>query len=135
MRNTILGLTIFACLFSTSIQAHEGHDKTPGAVSAPHGGVVKGTSQIYLELVNEAGGIKVYPLTHDSSPIALKEVTIKGTATFPKKAKGEPVSFASGDDHFAAKVNAKGAYRYSLDLTVTYKGKQEKITFQVEPQG
>lgn len=115
--------------------AHEGHDKTPGSVVAPHGGVIKGTNQLYLELVNESGGIKVYPLTHDSAPILLKEVTLQGSATFPKKSKAEPVSFIQAEDHFFAKVNVKGAYRYSLDLVVTYKGKKEKVKFQVEPQG
>ena len=51
-----------AAIFSQMSFAHEGHDKTPGAVSAPHGGVVKGTDHLYLELVNETGGVKIYSL-------------------------------------------------------------------------
>lgn len=115
--------------------AHEGHDKTPGAVAAPHGGIIQGTDQLYLELVNESGGIKIYPLTHETAAISLKEVTLQGAATFPKKLKAEPVTFTQSEDHFSAKVNAKGAYRYTLDLTVSYKGKKSKVKFQVEPQG
>jgi len=113
--------------------AHEGHDKMPGTLQAPHGGTVKGTSQLYIELVNEASGIKLYPLTHEMTPVVPKEVTIVATAQAPKKKK-EPVTFTSADDHFEAKVDAKGAYRYTLELTTTYKGKKEKVTFQVEPQ-
>jgi len=115
--------------------AHEGHDKTPGSVAAPHGGVIQGTDQLYLELVNESGGIKIYPLTHETIAIPLKEVALQGSASFPKKPKADPVTFTPSDDHFAARVNAKGAYRYTLDLTVSYKGKKEKVKFQVEPQG
>ena len=115
--------------------AHEGHDKTPGAVSAPHGGVTQGTNQLYLELVSEAGGVKIYPLTHDLKPIAAKEVTLKASIIFPKQKKVEAIDFTQSNDYFSAKVNAKGAYRYTLDISVLYKGKKETVTFQVEPQG
>ena len=131
----LLAVLAVTASFSQMSLAHEGHDKTPGAVAAPHGGVVKGTDQLYMELVNETGGVKVYPLTHDSTPIPLKEITLSGSVTFPKKPKAESVKFTQGDDHFTAKVDAKGAYRYSLDLVVTYRGKKEKLKFQVEPQG
>ena len=114
--------------------AHEGHDKTPGAMVAPHGGVIQGAGEIYLEFVNESGGVRIYPLTHDLAAIPLKEVTLQGSANFPKKAKPEPVVFAQSGDHFSAKVDAKGAYRYTLDITVSHKGKKAKAKFQVEPQ-
>ncbi len=125
--------SIFLILMVTLGYAHEGHDKMPGAVQAPHGGTVKGTSQLYIELVNEASGIKLYPLTHEMAPVAPKEVTIVATVQAPKKKK-EAVKFTVADDHYEAKVDAKGAYRYTLELTTTYKGKKEKVVFQVEPQ-
>ncbi len=117
----------------TQSYAHEGHDKTPGSVQAPHGGVVQGSSSLYLELVNDASGIKLYPLTHDLAPIALKDVKVTAMAQPPKKAK-LPVKFTEADDHFEAKVDAKGSYRYTLEVSTAYKGKKEKLTFQVEPQ-
>ncbi len=136
MKQTVLAVWMGVALtggWTTQSFAHEGHDKTPGSVQAPHGGVVQGTNTLYLELVNDASGIKLYPLTHDLTPIALKEVTLTATAQPPKKAKA-PVKFTPVDDHFEAKVEAKGAYRYTLDVSTTYKGKKEKLTFQVEPQ-
>ncbi len=130
----VLAVTLgFGSFYGSGSYAHEGHDKLPGTVQAPHGGTVKGTSQIYIELVNEASGIKLYPLTHEMTPVTLKDVTIAGTAQAPKRKK-EPVKFTSADDYFEAKVDAKGAYRYTLELTTTYKGKKEKVTFQIEPQ-
>lgn len=118
-----------------NIRAHEGHDQTPGSVNAPHGGSIQGTNQLYWELVKDATGVKLYPLTHELSPIAPKDVQMSGTIQFPKKTKKEPVKFSPADDHFAAQVDAKGAYRYTLELAFTYKGKKEKVKFQVEPQG
>lgn len=114
--------------------AHEGHDKTPGAKTAPHGGVIKGTDQLYLELVSEGDHIKIYPLTHDSAPIAVKQVALQGTASFPKSKKSNAVKFSASEDHFSAKVDAKGSYRYTLEVVLTYQGKREKVKFQVEPQ-
>lgn len=129
-----LALALMAVLsFSTASFAHEGHDKMPGSVQAPHGGVVKGTDELYIEVINEPGGLKIYPLTHDLEPVAVEKVTLTGTAQVPKKKK-ETLAFKKEKDHFTAKPNVKGAYRYSLDLAVTYDGKKEKVSFQIEPQ-
>lgn len=124
----------FVLTISSISFAHAGHDKIPGAIQAPHGGAVQGTSQLYLELVNDATGIKLYPLTHDLGPISPNEVTLMATAQAPKKKK-EPVKFAATDDHFEGTINTMGSYRYTLELMTTYKGKKEKVSFQVEPQG
>lgn len=129
----IFFVTIMTLSFQTPTYAHEGHDKTPGAVAAPHGGVTQGTSQLYLELVKESEGVKIYPLTHDLKPISTKDITLQGSVTFPKNKKQEKVTFTNGDDSFATKIAAKGAYRYALEISVTYKGKKEVVTFQVEP--
>lgn len=114
--------------------AHEGHDKAPGAVSAPHGGLIQGTSEMYLELVASSEGVKIYPFTHNLKPIALKDIQLDGKVSFPKKAKSESVKFESAEDAFSAKVNSKGAHRYTLELNITYQGKKEKTKFNVEPQ-
>ncbi len=124
---------LLSLAFGTYAAAHEGHDKAPGSVQAPHGGVVQGTSQMYIELVNDASGIKLYPLTHDLVAVATKNVKVAATAQAPKKKK-EPVKLTAVEDHFEGKVDAKGAYRYTLVLETTYQGKKEKVTFQVEPQ-
>jgi len=54
--------------------------------------------------------------------------------TIPRKNKTQVLKFTAQDDHFAAKVDAKGAYRYDLEASVTHGGKTEKIKFSVEPQ-
>ncbi len=132
-----LSLALILITMSSLAQAHEGHDKTPGALAAPHGGSVQGTKDFYLELVATKGGVKLYPLDHDSKPIPLNEFSVgEGTVKFPRKDKGEKIAFtADGADHYAAKVDAKGAYRYTLEVLAARKGaKGEKVKFNVEPK-
>jgi hypothetical protein len=99
--------------------------------------VIRGTKSLYLELVNDASGLKLYPLTHELAPIPLAELTLSATAQVPKKAK-VPVKLLTSGDHFeadaAALVSVKGAYRYQLEVNTGYHGKKEKVVFQMEPQ-
>lgn len=132
MKKIILTL-IMMCMPLMSF-AHEGHDKTPGAVTAPHGGVMKDLKHIYLELLVDTTGIKLYPYDHDLKPVALSDIKIEALATFPKKSKAEKIVFTTEADAFSAKVDAKGAHRYTLEVTVTHQEKKDKTKFNVEPQ-
>lgn len=113
---------------------HEGHDKTPGALAAPHGGLVKGTDHIFLEVVSSQNEIKAYPLDHDMKPVPVVDVKLDGKMTVPRKNKSVVVKFSAQADYFSAKVDSKGAHRYELDVTITHGGKAEKLKFSVEPQ-
>jgi hypothetical protein len=132
MKQILIALTFLIPI--NSAFAHEGHDKTPGAVSAPHGGIMQDLEGIYLELLVDANGIKLFPYDHDQKPIPTKNVKLEGIASFPKKAKPETVNFTMDSEGFTAKVEAKGAHRYTLEVTVSYGGKKEKTKFNVEPQ-
>lgn len=132
MKQLILLSAMFLALGAAN--AHEGHDKTPGALAAPHGGLIKGTEHLFLELVVESGGIKIYPLDHDTKMIPVADVKLEGKMSIPRKNKTEAVKFTVDGDHFVAKVDAKGAHRYDLEVTVTHGGKPEKLKFSVEPQ-
>lgn len=123
-----------AVLISGSAIAHEGHDQTPGSLAAPHGGIVQGTSNLYLELVTSKNDVKLYPLDHDSKPVPLGDVKIDAKMTVPRKGKPEKVSFMVHEDHYMATIDPKGAHRYQLDVEASYKGKKEKVKFNIEPQ-
>ena len=126
---------LFASLLALNFAwSHEGHDKTPGALAAPHGGLIKGTDHLYVELVSNQDGLKVYPLDHNMKAIPVADVKIDGKMSIPRKSKSEAVKFSAQSDYFEAKVDAKGAHRYDLDVTVTHGGKAEKVKFSVEPQ-
>lgn len=127
----VLGLITSLDFSWNFVQAHEGHNTLPEAVQSPHGGTMQGTA-LYIELVNDSSGIKLYPLTHELTPISLKDVSLIGTVKLPKKKK-QTIKLDSANDHYMAKPEVKGAHRYILELMVNYKGKKEKVTFQVEP--
>jgi len=128
-------ITILATLtIGTAAFAHEGHDKTPGAVTAPHGGQLKGTSQLYVELVSDASGFKLYTVDHELKTIPVKDVKIEGSVKLPKQKQSEKLALNTSESFLETKVDAKGSHRYSVDLKVTYKGKTEGVSFNVEPQ-
>lgn len=133
MKTLFIALAFIATPYSSF--AHEGHDKTPGAVSAPHGGSVQGTSELYIELVTTKDGVIVYPISHDGKALPTSGLSLKGEFQVPRKGKAEKVTFVPAQDSFSAKIDAKGAYRYSLELKVAPKGKKEEsLKFNVEPK-
>ncbi len=126
--------TLATLVFGFSVMAHEGHNKTPGALSAPHGGQIKGTSQLYLELVSDSAGFKLYTLDHDLKTIPLKDVKIEASSKLPKQKQSDKLALAASETFFETKVDAKGSHRYIVELKITYKGKTESLSFNVEPQ-
>ena len=126
--------TIASLVIGMTAVAHEGHDKTPGTLTAPHGGQLKGTSQLYVELVSDSAGFKVYTVDHDLKTIPIKDVKIDGTVKLPKQKKSDKLNFKVSESFLESKFDAKGSHRYTVDLKVIYKGKTEDISFNVEPQ-
>jgi len=94
-----------------AVHAHEGHDKTPGALAAPHGGMIKGTDHIYLELVSGPNEIKAYPLDHEMKAVPVADVKLDAKMSIPRKNKSETIKFTAQAEYFSAKVDAKGAHR------------------------
>jgi hypothetical protein len=113
--------------------AHEGHDKVPGAKLTPRGGQLMDLKHMHLELVVSKEGLKLYPSGHDEKPLALKDVVLTGNVTFPRGKGTEAVQFEVQGDAFLAKVDAKGAHRYTLDVIAKFKDQEDKAQFTVEP--
>lgn len=130
----LLMTTLATLTIGLSTFAHEGHDKTPGALTAPHGGQIKGTSQLYLELVSSPSGFKIYTVDHDFKAIPAKDVKIVGSVKRPKQKQADKLVLNASENFLESKVDAKGTHRYTVDLKVTYQGKTEAVSFNVEPQ-
>lgn len=129
----LITLILTALILPLSALAHEGHDHTPGAKTAPHGGVLQKTGGIHLELVSKGENLQLFAYDEEMNPLLPKDVGIEGSMTLPKKSKATQVKFAPDGDALTAKVDAKGAHRYTLNLLVTLAGKKDKATFNVEP--
>lgn len=126
--------TLATLMIAMSVFAHEGHNKTPGSLTAPHGGQLKGTSQLYVELVPVSTGFKLYAVDHELKTIPVKDLKIEGSAKLPKQKQSEKLVLNASESFLETKVDAKGSHRYTVDLKVTYKGKTESVSFNVEPQ-
>ncbi|GEM_PF-2350626 len=117
-------------------RAHEGHDKLPSAQISKMvpPGQVKMTPHLFVEVKEEKGTVKVLVFDHDKKDIPTKEVVIAAFIKFPRGSKSEKVNFYPVDNMFEAKIDAKNTHRYILNMTVSYGGKSEKMTFNIEPQ-
>lgn len=125
----ILGLTFF----TASAWAHEGHDHGPKSAQATQGGVLHQGKKVGLEVVQESGELKLYPLDATAKPLKASDVKVSGTYELPK-GKPEPLALTAKGDYLSAKVDAKGAHRFGVKLKVDYQGSAEDFSFQVEPQ-
>jgi len=126
--------SILTLLFAVSTMAHEGHDKMPGTLIAPHGGQIKGTSQLYLELISEKSLVKLFAFDHDLKKINVKDLKVEARVSFPKKKTSENLILKFTDEAIESLIDAKGAHRFTLHLKIIYKGQTESLSFNVEPQ-
>lgn len=129
----LITITALTLLVSGMAFGHEGHDHSPGTITAPNGGVIQETANLYFEVVIQKGGFRAYLFDHDLKGISLKDVKLAGSATFPRQKKSVPVLLTEKENHFVATVDSKGTHRYALELTADYKGKKEKAKFNIEP--
>lgn len=113
------------------LEAHEGHSH--GSLSAPHGGAVYDGKRAGLELIQEGKKIKLYPVDGNWKLIPIANVEASAQIEFPKK-KAEAISLIREKDHFSVEVDAKGAHRYQLVVTLSLGAHKENLKIQVEPQ-
>jgi len=130
---------ILVLLLITSMEAnvlsHEGHNKLPGSIIAPHGGQIKGTDDLYIELIHNSDNVQIYITDHDFKPILLNDIKIEGLIKYPKQMKSEKINFTTNQaKYFDAKINSKGSHRYTLEIKTKYKNKTDTINYNLEPQ-
>lgn len=127
-KKIIIAITL---LSAVGLSAHEGHDATPGALKANHGGVVKAGKDINLEYVVSGAEVKLFPMTHEGKDLAASEVTLKVTAK-SSKGKAETIKPEIKDGSIVAKVDFQNAYRVEMNVEAEVKGKKSTFKFQVE---
>lgn len=128
-------LKIFILSFTLVInaQAHEGHDHGPSTVQAPKGGIVRSLETVHLELLTKGKIITVYAYDLNLKPANVANFPITATVTLPKR-KSEPLRLAPSGDHWRGEFDAKGAHRYTLELSIRQGGHDDQVKFTVEPR-
>lgn len=115
--------------------AHEGHDKVPNAqiakMSPP--GIVKTTSELFIEVQEINGKIRILIYDHDKKDIPPNELALTGVVKYPRKHPVQKVGFSTVDSFFETKIDSKGSHRYTLELEVIFRGKKIPLSFNIEP--
>lgn len=117
----------------THAYAHEGHDHGPSQVQAPKGGVIRSLETVHLELLTKGKTVSIYAYNTDLKPEEVKKFPVSATVTLPKK-KPQTLALAEKGDHWEAEFDARGAHRYTLELSIKQGGHNDKVKFTVEPR-
>ncbi len=117
--------------FSLSLFAHDGHDGTPGMLTANHGGKVEAGKDINLEYVVSGNEVKLFPASHEGKDLTAAEVQLVVSSKLPK-GKAESVKLTSKDGAFVAVVDFKKAYRVEMSIEAIVNGKKSTFKIQIE---
>ena len=114
--------------------AHEGHHDIPGEVASKMQGQVKSTKELFVEVKEEKGKLKVLIFDHDRKNIDPSQIKLQGTVQLPKQKKKESLKFEVHEGLFVAQVTAPKTHRYSLQLKVGYQSENETLNYNIEPE-
>jgi hypothetical protein len=119
-----------AATLSLNIMAHEGHSET--SLKSLHGGIVKKTSNSFIEVVQEEGKTEIFVTGHDYKNIVDPKLAIKASAE--TKGKNLPLNLAIEKDHYVVTTDLKKEKHFKLNVLIKNAAKEEKASFALENQ-
>lgn len=128
IKKIILSILIIA---SIPIFAHEGHDETPGAFKANHGGAVKAGKEINLEYVVSGAQVKLFLISHEGKDLSPNEVKLTATTQLPK-GKAEVAKLEIQDGAFVTHIDFKNTFRVEMNVSASKAGKTDTFKLQIE---
>jgi hypothetical protein len=124
---------VLSLVLATGARAHEGHDHGPSAVQAPKGGVIRSLETVHLELITKGKVVQIYAYDPGLKPTEVSQFPVSATVTLPKK-QPAPLKLVPSGDHWTAEFDAKGAHRYTLEVSIKQGGHDDKVKYTVEPR-
>lgn len=138
MKKVFLALTITAAAtgLTSVIHAHEGAHG-PEQKVAPHGGTLRDSATLMLELVKEGSGAKIYALEHDGKALDPKLLSLdtKKTSLVDAKKKAVKFTLEPSEGALLLKFEAGSSHRYSFHLVAKFEGKENSANWQIELGG
>ncbi|MDD4976038.1 MAG: hypothetical protein PHY93_16910 [Bacteriovorax sp.] len=119
-----------AATLSLNIMAHEGHSDT--SLKSLHGGIVKKTSNSFIEVVQEEGKTEIFVTGHDYKNIVDSKLAIKASAE--TKGKNLPLDLAIEKDHYLVTTDLKKEKHFKLNVFIKNAAKEDKASFALENQ-
>jgi hypothetical protein len=123
-------VTVVLALLSFNTFAHEGHSET--SLKSMHGGIVKKTSNSFIEVVQEEGQTEIYVTGHDYKSIVDSKLSLKATAEI--KGKNQPLDLKIEKDHYIVATDLKKEKHFKLNVVIKNADKEEKTSFALENQ-
>ncbi|MBC7714882.1 MAG: hypothetical protein H7177_16160 [Rhizobacter sp.] len=123
-------ITLSLTLFSLNTFAHEGHSET--SLKSLHGGIVKKTSNSFIEVVQEDGKTEIFVTGHDYKSIVDSKLGLKANAEV--KGKTLPLELAIEKDHYLVSTDLKKEKHFKLNVLIKNTPKEEKASFALENQ-
>lgn len=134
-------LLLCLCLVSLTISeltyAHGEHEHAPGEVQAPKGGLIQDFGEDgYLEVLEKKGRINIFLYTHDLKRADLSQFDLKAQAILPRGKGITQLNFQRGSESFESAYDAKGSYRYTLQLELRDRVEKEthQLKYVIEPK-
>lgn len=138
MRNLVLkaflvGMSSF--FMASGPYAHEGHKES--SLKSLHGGLVKKTTNTFVEVVQLEGEVQVYVRDHDDKAMVGKGLTLSGDFKDSKK-KIQPLSLKEEAGKYYKVLNGTKEQRFfSITLKINGQHKDikivnEQVTFNLE---
>lgn len=118
-----------------SLLAHEGHKEA--GLKSLYGGVVKKTTNTFVEVVQEGKEVQLFVRDHDDKMIPLTDLQIGGEVKDSKK-KSEPLKVAAiSNKHFKVLNDVSKHPFFSLKVMISGKIKntkfaKEEVVFNLE---
>lgn len=134
-------LLICLCLLFLTISeltvAHSGHEHAPGEVQAPKGGLIQDFGEDgYLEVLEKKGRINIFLYTQDLKDADISRFDLKAQAVLPRGKGITHLKVQRDSKSFELSYDAKGAYRYTLQLELRDNVEKESHQFKyvIEPK-
>lgn len=120
---------LFVFTFASSLLALDDQPE----LKAMHGGVVKKTSNAFLEVVQDKERTSIYITGHDHKNITDKKLSLKAIAQV--NGKEYPVGLSFENDHYS--VDPANSYlhkqnNFVLMLTISFSGKVDRASFDLK---
>jgi hypothetical protein len=136
---SVIIVAISGLIYSAPAFSHLGHAHGPETRRPLFGGVIHEGKTLGMELVQEGGRLRLYPLVHEKSEAwkaaPMTDVKILSASyKLPRQKDSKTVELKSETDHYVAEIHAPGAHRFDLKIGFSIKGVKDEVTILVEPK-
>ena len=105
----------------------------PAEITAKHGGIVKKTSNAFLEVVQDKERTSIYITGHDHKNISDKKLSLSAIANID--GKQYPLQLSYENDHYSASPANSYMHKeknFVLMLSISFSGKVDRASFNLK---